>query len=205
MEFISIVEIIGTIAFAMSGALTAIEKDLDYYGIGIFAITTSVGGGIVRDLLIDRPLPASLENPLYALISLLSAGFVILFYTHISKLAKMLQFADAIGLGAFTAIGAEVAVRTGFQQWYVVVTLAVLTGTGGGLIRDVFAREIPYIFRKEVYALASILGAILYIIVFRLAGSQVALYTCFLATTLIRLYCMEKDVHLLKVGKVTIQ
>ena len=75
MEFISIVEIIGTIAFAMSGALTAIEKDLDYYGIGIFAITTSVGGGIVRDLLIDRPLPASLENPLYALISLLSAGF----------------------------------------------------------------------------------------------------------------------------------
>ena len=62
MEFISIVEIIGTIAFAMSGALTAIEKDLDYYGIGIFAITTSVGGGIVRDLLIDRPLPASLET-----------------------------------------------------------------------------------------------------------------------------------------------
>lgn len=92
MEFISIVEIIGTIAFAMSGALTAIEKDLDYYGIGIFAITTSVGGGIVRDLLIDRPLPASLENPLYALISLLSAGFVILFYTHINKLAKKLQF-----------------------------------------------------------------------------------------------------------------
>ena len=113
MEFISIVEIIGTIAFAMSGALTAIEKDLDYYGIGIFAITTSVGGGIVRDLLIDRPLPASLENPVYALISLLSAGFVILFYTHINKLAKMLQFFDAIGLGAFTAIGAEVAVRTG--------------------------------------------------------------------------------------------
>ena len=117
MEFISIVEIIGTIAFAMSGALTAIEKDLDYYGIGIFVITTSVGGGIVRDLLIDRPLPASLENPLYALISLLSAGFVILFYTHINKLAKKLQFFDAIGLGAFTAIGAEVAVRLGFQQW----------------------------------------------------------------------------------------
>lgn len=65
MEFISIVEIIGTITFAMSGALTAIEKDLDYYGIGIFAIATPVGGGIVRDLLIDRPLPASLENPLY--------------------------------------------------------------------------------------------------------------------------------------------
>ena len=158
MEFISIVEIIGTIAFAMSGALTAIEKDLDYYGIGIFAITTSVGGGIVRDLLIDRPLPASLENPLYALISLLSAGFVILFYTHINKLAKKLQFFDAIGLGAFTAIGAEVAVRLGFQQWYVVVTLAVLTGTGGGLIRDVFAREIPYIFRKEVYAWRPSLG-----------------------------------------------
>jgi uncharacterized membrane protein YeiH len=205
MAFISIVEMIGTVAFAMAGALTAIEKDLDYYGIGIFAITTSVGGGIVRDLLIDRPLPASLENPLYALISLLSAGFVILFYRHFNKLAKMLQYFDAIGLGAFTAIGAEVAVRTGFQQWYVVVTLAVLTGTGGGLIRDVFAREIPYVFRKEVYALASILGAILYIFVYQLAGSQIALYSCFLATVLIRIYCMENDVHLLRVGKVNLE
>ncbi|CZQ92561.1 trimeric intracellular cation channel family protein [Trichococcus ilyis] len=205
MAFISIVEMIGTVAFAMAGALTAIEKDLDYYGIGIFAITTSVGGGIVRDLLIDRPLPASLENPLYALISLLSAGFVILFYTHITKLSRMLQFFDAIGLGAFTAIGAEVAVQMGFQQWYVVVTLAVLTGTGGGLIRDVFAREIPYVFRKEVYALASILGAILYIFVYQLAGSQIALYSCFLATVLIRIYCMENDVHLLRVGKVNLE
>ena len=138
------------------------------------------GGGIVRDLLIDRPLPASLENPLYALISLLSAGFVILFYTHINKLAKKLQFFDAIGLGAFTAIGAEVAVRLGFQQWYVVVTLAVLTGTGGGLIRDVFAREIPlYIPQRGVCDGVHHLGPVLYIIVFRLAGSQMALYSCF--------------------------
>lgn len=200
MEFISIVEFIGTVAFAMSGALTAIERELDYYGIAVFAIITSVGGGIVRDILINKILPASLANPSYMIISILSAAFVIVFYKEINRMAKILQLFDAVGLGAFTAIGADVAIREGFHQPFVVITLAVLTGTGGGTIRDVFAKEIPYVFRKEVYAVASILGAILFIAVNKFFGYEEALYACFVSTLLIRLFCMKKNIHLNKVA-----
>lgn len=196
MEFISAVEIIGTVAFAVSGALTAIEKRLDYYGIIIFAIITSIGGGVVRDTLINRTLPASLDNPFYVVISVLSAVFVIVFYDRIHILSRVLPVFDALGLGAFTAIGAEVAVKSGHNEPFVIITLAVLTGTGGGVLRDVFAQEIPYVFRKEVYAVASIIGALLFIILYETTGYQSAIYGCFAATLLIRLFCMKKNLHL---------
>jgi uncharacterized membrane protein YeiH len=201
MEFISIVEIIGTVAFAVSGALTAIEKKLDYYGIVIFAVITSVGGGIVRDILINENLPSSLNNPIYMVISIISAGMVILYYSRIIRLAKVLQLFDAIGLGAFTAIGAEVAIGNGLYQPFVIITLAVLTGTGGGVIRDVFAKRIPFVFREEVYAIASIIGAILFIGIYKFAGNEAAVYACFAVTLSIRLFCMKMNIHLNKVDK----
>lgn len=201
MDFFMIVEIIGTIAFAMSGALTAIEKELDYYGITFFAITTSVGGGIVRDIVINKSLPASLANPIYILISAFSAACVIIFYKKIIQLSKVLLIFDAIGLSAFTAIGAEVAIRNNFEQPFVVITLALLTGTGGGLLRDVFAKEIPFIFRKEIYAVASIIGAILFLILYKVVGNEVSSYACFAITLLIRLISVKKNIHLKKVVK----
>lgn len=201
MELIFFVEIIGTVAFAMSGALLAINKKMDYYGIVFFAIITAVGGGIVRDILINKNLPSSLANPIYIIISIISAGVVIMFYKRILHLGKVLQYLDAIGLGAFTAIGAEVAIRNGLHQPFVIITLAVLTGTFGGVLRDVFAKEIPYVFLKEVYAMASIFGAILFIVMYQVVGNEAALYTCFAITLLIRLICMKKDIHLKKVLK----
>lgn len=201
MDFFMIVEIIGTIAFAMSGALTAIEKELDYYGITFFAIITSVGGGIVRDIVINKSLPASLANPIYILISVFSAACVIIFYKKIIQLSKILLIFDAIGLSAFTAIGAEVAIRNNFEQPFVVITLALLTGTGGGLLRDVFAKEIPFIFRKEIYAVASIIGAILFLILYKVVGNEVSSYACFAITLLIRLISVKKNIHLKKVVK----
>ncbi|SCP98779.1 trimeric intracellular cation channel family protein [Anaerobium acetethylicum] len=199
MEFISVVEIIGTVAFAMSGALTAIQKELDYYGIIIFAFITAVGGGIVRDTLINRRLPASLDNPVYAVISILAALFVILFYKRIHHLSRVLPLFDAFGLGAFTAIGAEVAVKNGHSEPFVIITLAVLTGTGGGVLRDICAQEIPYVFRKEIYAVASVFGAVLFIILNETIGNDAALYGCFAITLLIRIFCMRKNIHLKKV------
>lgn len=201
MDFFSVVEIIGTIAFAMSGALAAIDKELDYYGIAFLAIITSVGGGIVRDIVINKSLPASLENPMYVLISIFSAAIVIIFYKKVIHLSKVLQIFDAIGLGAFTAIGAEVANRNHFNQPFIIITLALLTGTGGGLLRDVFAKEIPFVFRKEIYAVASIIGAIIYIILYRVVGNELALYACFAITVLMRLLSVKKNIHLMKVMK----
>lgn len=201
MEFISIVEIIGTIAFAMSGALIAIEKNLDYYGIAFLAVITSVGGGIVRDILINKSLPSSIANPLYVIISILSAALVIIFYKKIINLSRVLQVFDAIGLGAFTAIGAEIAVRSNYKQPFVIITLAVLTGTGGGVLRDVFAKEIPFVFLKEVYAVACIIGTIIFIVVYEIGGNEVAIYACFISTLLIRLFCMQQNIHLKRVIK----
>lgn len=202
MEFISVVELIGTLAFAVSGALVAIEKELDYYGITFFAIITAVGGGIIRDMMINEPMPAALANPVYVLVSIAAAAAVIGFYRYIVPYTNVLLIFDAIGLGAFTAIGAEVAVSNGLNLPFVIITLALLTGTGGGILRDVFAQEIPLVFRKEIYAVASIIGAVCFIIIDRYSGNHtIALYSCFAITLGIRLVCMKKDVHLKTVDK----
>ena len=202
MEFISVVELIGTVAFAVSGALVAIDKELDYYGIAFFAIITAVGGGIIRDMLIDASLPAALENPLYVIISIASAAVVIFFYRKIILYKNILLIFDAIGLAAFTAIGAEIAIENSLSMPFVIITLALLTGTGGGILRDVFAKEIPFVFRKEIYAVASIIGAICFIIIGEFSGNNtIALYSCFGITLIIRLGCMKKDIHLKKVEK----
>jgi len=198
MSILELVEIIGTIAFAMSGAMVAIDKDLDYYGIAIFAIVTATGGGIIRDLLINKNIPTSLENPVFAIISVASAAVVIFFYNRVTSgsYRKIIQYLDAAGLAAFTAIGARVALENGLDQPYIIITFSVLTGTGGGIIRDVFAREIPFVFRKEVYAVASIFGAIAYMLLWNFFTPDIALYTCLLVTFFIRIFSMEKDLHL---------
>lgn len=201
IEFITIVEIIGTVAFAVSGALRAIEKEMDYYGIVVFGIVTSVGGGIIRDLLINQKVPFSLANPIYIIVSAAAASLVIVFYKYIIRFNQVLNIFDAIGLGAFTAIGSEVAVRSGFQQPFIIAILAVLSGTGGGTLRDLFANEIPYLFHKEIYAVASIVGALIFIITYNIIGNDAALYSAFIITLLIRLFCMRNDIHLKRVTK----
>jgi hypothetical protein len=129
MHILEIVEILGTIAFAMSGAFVAIDKELDYYGIAIFAIVTATGGGIIRDVLVSKNVPTSLENPFFALISVASAVVVIFFYNRVTttNTRKVIQYLDAAGLAAFTAIGARVALANGFDQPYIIITFAVLT------------------------------------------------------------------------------
>lgn len=201
MEFISLMELIGTVAFAAAGALVAIDKELDYYGIAIFAVITAVGGGIVRDVMINVPVPVSLANPLYIIISLVTTAIVIAFYKKIVKYQNVVMFCDAIGLAAFTAIGAEVALVNNVYMPFVVITLAVLTGTGGGVIRDAMCGDVPYVFRKEVYAVASILGAIIFMIIYPYFGKHVAVYTSFGVTLATRLISMKFNLHLKKVAK----
>lgn len=203
MEFISIMEIIGTVAFAVSGALVAIEKELDHYGIVFFSIITAVGGGIIRDVLIDLPLPVALANPLYVLISIGTGVMVILFYRKLVKYQNVLQFFDAIGLAAFTAIGAQAALIHHVYTPFVVITLAVLTGTGGGSLRDVFAKDIPFVFRKEVYAAASIIGAGVFMAAFYVFERvQLSMYICFGVTLAIRLVAVKCNWHLAKVKRI---
>lgn len=199
MNFISLMEIIGTVAFAVSGALVAIEKKLDYYGIAFLAIITSVGGGIIRDIIINLPLPVALANPIYIIISLATAAVVIAFYKWVKKLEGLVVFFDAIGLAAFTAIGANAALSNDVYTPFVVITLALLTGTGGGIIRDMFAKEIPFVFRKEVYAVACIAGALTFLLINPFMDVEGAMYICFAVTLILRLLSVKFNWQLARV------
>lgn len=194
-------EIIGTVAFAITGALTAIEKDLDYYGILFLGFMTAVGGGILRDMIIDDGLPATFVNPMYAIISIVTSIVVIIFYKHILYMDRLITLCDAIGLAAFSAIGCKVATVHDFDQYFLVITLALLTGTGGGMIRDICAGNVPFVLEKEVYAVASIAGAISYLIFLEPLGMMPAMYICCFVTFAIRMVCVKKNIHLKKVGK----
>lgn len=196
MDFITVMEWIGTVAFAVSGAVVAIEKELDWYGIGFLAIITAIGGGILRDVLMDKNMPASLENPMYAIVSLITAAVVIFFYRRIKKISHLVSIADAFGLAAFSAIGAQVAAFGGHPDPYVTITMAVLTGTFGGVLRDVFVGEIPRCFRREVYAVACIVGGIVYSLTYGKVSFGFGLYLCFGVTLAIRLVAIFKNLHL---------
>ena len=191
MTFISLMELIGTVAFAVSGALVAIEKKFDIYGVTFLAIITAVGGGIIRDIIINLPLPVALADPIYVLICIATAAVVICFYKWVKKVNGLIVVFDAVGLAAFTAIGAKAALSNDVYTPFVVITLALLTGTGGGVLRDLFAREIPFVFRKEVYATACIIGALAFLMAYPYTGVNGAMYICFGVTLAIRLICVK--------------
>ncbi len=156
-----IFEIMGTIAFAISGAMVAIENKMDILGVVILGVTTAIGGGIMRDILIGHTPPTSLEHPLYALISIIVS--LIIFFPVFRKKLNLNNWLwvliDAIGLGIFTVIGLKTALP--FNKIWLQIFLGVLTGVGGGVLRDIFAAQKPMIFVRHFYALASLIGAVL--------------------------------------------
>lgn len=162
-------EIIGVIAFALSGAMIAIKSEMDILGVCVLGVTTSVGGGIIRDLLLGNVPPAMLLNPLPALIAVAVSIFIFLpgiqhFLIHKKpKLySTLLLVADSIGLGVFTVMGVNICYSSAESpNLFMSVFLGVITGVGGGVLRDVMSRNKPYIFVKHFYACASIAGALL--------------------------------------------
>ena len=159
-KLVIILEIVGTVAFAISGVIAAMQKKMDIFGIMILGLTTAVGGGILRDLLLNITPPAVFTDPLYAVTAIVTA--LVMFIPHVakyvSKAEKRLLVMDSIGLSVFTVLGVHTGMSTGNP--YLAVFVGVLTGVGGGVIRDLFTGERPYIFVKHFYACASIIGAI---------------------------------------------
>ncbi len=164
-----IIEIIGTVAFASSGAMVGIRKKMDIFGVIVMAITTAVGGGIIRDLILGIKPPNTFRNPVYVTYSIVTAVILfVIFYVKKQMLdsralfyyEKIMILLDAIGLGAFTVIGVETAYAIGYgPQKFLLLFVGVITGVGGGVIRDMMAQQIPFILVKQVYACASLLGA----------------------------------------------
>lgn len=160
-------EIIGTVAFAVSGAFTAIKKNMDIFGVVILGLTTAVGGGIIRDLILGITPPKTFQNPMYAVIAIIASIIVFVlaymkkleFESHTYELVMLVM--DTIGLAAFTVVGMGAAYgqHTEYSS-FLLIFVGVITGVGGGVMRDLFAGDRPYIFVKHVYACASIIGAI---------------------------------------------
>ena len=172
-----IFELLGTAAFAVSGAFVAIGKKMDLLGVAVLGMTTAVGGGIIRDLILGVTPPASLVNPLYALTAIACA--LLTFLPVVRRLFtdqrllwdKLLRIADSVGLGVFSVVGVRAAFAAGFgDNLFLQVFVGALTGVGGGVLRDVMANSTPYIFSKHIYACASLAGALVCAVLWRFCG-----------------------------------
>ena len=169
--FFSILEIAGTVSFAISGAMAALEKKVDLFGVIVLGITTALAGGIFRDMLVGRVPPAAFSDGTYMKIAFVTSVIVFLaawmfsdkYVNNIQVIDTINNIFDAAGLGAFTITGAMVAMSMGYtDNSFFVIFLGMVTGVGGGILRDLMIGEIPFILRKRIYAVASLLGGCIY-------------------------------------------
>ena len=198
--FIYILDLFGTMAFAVTGAFKAIEHKADIVGIIILATITGVAGGTIRDVILGKDLPNSLIDPSYVIITVVSA--IVIFFLH-SKMKKhwnvFLKF-DAIGLGVFTVIGATFAYNMFGMNFLVIVLSGMLTAIGGGILRDVFVSQTPIVFVKELYASASFLGAASFYLIILLTNDVYAgTISGLLLATGLRMVAMKYNWNLPKV------
>lgn len=156
-------DLLGTAAFAISGALFAIHKKMDPFGVFIIAFVTAVGGGTLRDMLIGKSPVSWMTDLNYVYVIFIAVTLAIIFRKKIAYLSKSLFLFDTIGLGVFTIIGTEIGIQNNLHP-IISVSLGMLTATFGGVIRDTLSNEIPLIFHKEIYATACIVGSVTYLI-----------------------------------------
>ena len=193
-RFIFIFEMLGIIATAASGAMAGMKKHMDMLGVGVLAVTAAMGGGIIRDLILGAIPPVAFVKPIYAGSAFAVAAVMFFFHRafpehSFQKLhAAVFLYMDAIGLGAFTVVGVQKAITMyGFNHIFLLFTTGFLTGVGGGIMRDIFAGEIPGIFIKHFYACASVIGAGACIALWKPFGTGIAMAAGILVTTALRL------------------
>jgi uncharacterized membrane protein YeiH len=179
VQLLYILDLLGVAVFAVSGVLAAGRKSLDLLGVVVIAIVTAIGGGTVRDLLLDRHPVFWISDPTYLLVIISTAFLTIIFTRFKEPPKKALLIADALGLSVFTITGAQAAQEV-ISGEVIIVIMAAITGTAGGLIRDILTIEIPMILQKDVYATAVLAGATIYVV----------LQTTFLSSTLIIIISM---------------
>lgn len=196
-KVILVLEIIGTISFAVSGAFVAIGACLDIFGVIFIGCITAIGGGIVRDVLIGISPPSVFSD--FSIFIIAAVSSVIVFAAVFrnkekfdilnEKITYINNFFDAVGLAAFSVMGTETAFTEGFaDNAFLSVVLGMLTGIGGGIFRDILTRTTPYVFKKHIYAVASILGSCLYYILRKYFDNVIiASVTAMLSVIIIRL------------------
>ncbi|MEM9000109.1 MAG: trimeric intracellular cation channel family protein [Bacteroidota bacterium] len=165
--FYVLIDILGTVAFAISGVLVAMEKRLDLFGVVIIAFVTAIGGGSLRDLLIGNTPVVWMRDLTYVITILSTVVLAIAFAGRLKYLRKSLFLFDTIGIGLYTMVGIEKGLHAGLLP-IICIALGTITASFGGVLRDILCNEIPVIFRKEIYATACILGGVFYFLIVQL-------------------------------------
>jgi len=197
--FISILDYLGTIAFAVTGASKAITHKADIFGIIVLATVVGVGGGVTRDVIFGR-FPAAFSDPIYVTITVVVGIAMFFLFSRLKKKMNIWLVFDAVGLGVFSILGASIAYHIVGLNFLPMLFAGMITAIGGGILRDVFVREIPIVFVKEVYAVASIIGIVVFYAVLS-SGVDVnaASIIGIVAATGIRLLAMRYNWNLPKV------
>ena len=162
--FIYVLDLFGTVAFAITGAFKAIEKKFDVIGILVLATITGVAGGTIRDVILGR-IPNSIVDPTYVIVTIASGLVIFFLYSRLKKHWNLFLKFDAIGLGVFTIIGATFAYNIFGLNFLAILLAGVLTAAGGGILRDIFVNQVPIVFVKEFYLSASFIGIVIFSII----------------------------------------
>ena len=191
-----IMEMIGTVAFAASGAMVAVDRAMDIFGVIVLGVTTSVGGGAIRDVILGIVPPAMFQHPVYTLVATLTSCVVFLILYLKKDLLqghnretydKVMLIMDSVGLGIFTVVGVNTGIAHGYMDYmFLLVFLGTITGVGGGLLRDIMAGVSPYILVKHIYACASIVGAVVCVLLYRHYGAVISMVGASAVVCLIR-------------------
>lgn len=165
-----VLEIIGTVAFAVTGAMVALERKLDVFGVVFLGVVTALGGGVVRDLIIGKTPPAMFEDYSYLLAASITSLVVFVaiaifkkaYVGHRRVINEVFNVFDSLGLGIFAAVGVIVAIKAGYENnAFLCIFVGMTTGCGGGILRDIMSRSIPMVFRKRIYAVAALIGSVI--------------------------------------------
>ena len=200
MDYQSIItffmEMAGTVAFAASGAMVGVERNMDIFGVSVLGVVAAVGGGMIRDIVLGIIPPNVFTNPVYALVATITSCVVFLVFYWKRQLLeghmrltydRVMLVMDSIGLGIFTVVGVNTGIRSGYMDnVFLLVFLGTITGVGGGLMRDMMAGVPPYIFVKHIYACASIVGAVVCVYMNRFVGNVEAMMVACFVIILIR-------------------
>lgn len=191
IQFLHLIDVLGVFAFAVSGAFFAMEKKLDPFGVLVVSFVTSIGGGTLRDILIGKLPVTWLSNEWVAIVIFVSAISTMLFSSVLRKFNSTFFLFDALGLGLYTIYGIEMGMEKGFSAG-VCIALGTITASFGGVIRDVLLNQVPLIFRKEIYAMASVTGGLLFFLLhwLKIDGDASRIF-CIVSIFIIRLLAVR--------------
>lgn len=205
-----IMDLVGTIAFAISGAVLGIKKKMDIFGISLLAITTACGGGILRDIIVGEIPPKAFKNPFYVGVAFIVANIIFIWLSFHKKMPQSIVsvydrtvfWFDTLGLAAFTVDGVMIGINAGYEDnIFLIVFLGFITGVGGGALRDMMANQMPDILRKHVYAVASIAGGIIMAITYNLTNfKSISALLAFISVVILRYLAAKFEWNLPKLS-----